>query len=482
MTEQSAPPDVPDYECLRCIGSGAYGDVWIAKSVSGAYRAVKVVRRDRFQDDRPFEREFEAVQKYEGVSRQHPALIDILHVGRRHDEFFYYAMYLADPLNARQKPPAESYLPRTLRGVMKERRKIPVKKAIEDVIHLLGGLAVLHKANLVHRDIKPGNVLYLDGFPVLADIGLVTAVEEDVSYVGTQGYMPPEGPGKPRADLYAMGMLLYVMISGRRPTDFPDIPTLADEEEQRLFAKLNRILLKACDVTPRRRYANARTLARSLRSCLQPKKPLRRRSESPRSLPEKRRTKKTTTEESRPKTEFKQGIINVIRQNVAELQKDLPEGAGQYLTEGGLHKITVQVSFEFETRFGSVPHEVAVACKLAEATLAQSLSQRLQLLKTAVGLGGGLGGISLVIGGIGAALGWGQGVIAAITAYFMGTSIAGPIGLIGGGLTLAGVAAYFGLRRHDPVAATDRALKALESGVMAAADAAWDRHAEEDSA
>ena len=65
------PPRVPDHELIRRIGRGAYGEVWLAHSVTGAFRAVKIVHRKFFDHDRPFDREFEGIQKFEPVSRTH---------------------------------------------------------------------------------------------------------------------------------------------------------------------------------------------------------------------------------------------------------------------------------------------------------------------------------------------------------------------------------------------------------------------------
>src|SRR5438874_11711060 len=66
-------PIVPDHELLRCIGRGSYGEVWLARNVLGELRAVKIVYRNRFEHDRPFEREFEGIQKFEPISRAHPS-------------------------------------------------------------------------------------------------------------------------------------------------------------------------------------------------------------------------------------------------------------------------------------------------------------------------------------------------------------------------------------------------------------------------
>src|ERR1051326_5421931 len=75
----AAPPQIPDHELLRRVGEGAYGEVWLARNVMGTYRAVKVVYRRIFSDDRPSEREFGGIKGLEPISRAHPAQVDILH-------------------------------------------------------------------------------------------------------------------------------------------------------------------------------------------------------------------------------------------------------------------------------------------------------------------------------------------------------------------------------------------------------------------
>src|SRR5436190_11940744 len=93
----SLPPVIPDHTLRRPIGRGAYGEVWLARNIMGAPRAVKIVWRRQFDSDRPYEREFAGIQRYEPVSRCTDGLVHVLHVGRNDAEgYFYYVMELAD--------------------------------------------------------------------------------------------------------------------------------------------------------------------------------------------------------------------------------------------------------------------------------------------------------------------------------------------------------------------------------------------------
>lgn len=258
------PPKIPDYELLKKIGAGSYGEVWLARSIMGMMRAVKIVHRSAFDSERPFEREFEGIQRFEPVSQMNENQLKIFHVGRRTD-YFYYVMELADSANAEFKAipseePADfaSYSPRTLRSEIETRRRLPGEECVEIGLSLTAALAHLHRHGLVHRDIKPSNIIFVNGLPKLADIGLVAASEGTLTFVGTEGYLPPEGPGKAPADIFSLGKVLYEISTGKDRNQFPELPTSWNAVEERdAFAEFNEVIIKACAAQVEKRYATA---------------------------------------------------------------------------------------------------------------------------------------------------------------------------------------------------------------------------------
>jgi serine/threonine protein kinase len=107
----------------------------------------------------------------------------------------------------------------------------------------------------VHRDVKPSNILFIGGEPKLADAGLVAAVDDALSLVGTAGYIAPEGPGTPQADLYALGKVLYEAAFGKDRQEFPELPPdIASRPDHARLLELNEIIARACAHDPRRRY------------------------------------------------------------------------------------------------------------------------------------------------------------------------------------------------------------------------------------
>jgi WD40 repeat protein len=139
--------------------------------------------------------------------------------------------------------------------------KLKGKGSFQDCLQLglalSHALAELHRHGLVHRDIKPSNIIFVNGIPKLADIGLVAEANAACSYVGTEGFIPPEGPGTPQADVYGLGKVLYEASSGKDRNDYPELPTLLDQQpDQEKFLELNEVILHACRNDFRERYAS----------------------------------------------------------------------------------------------------------------------------------------------------------------------------------------------------------------------------------
>jgi WD40 repeat protein len=262
----SLPAQLADHELLRPIASGSYGDVWLGRNqLTGTYRAVKIVWRDAFDTPKPYEREFEAIRRFEPISRTHPGLVQVLHTGKLPNGF-YYIMELADDLEKDRPFDAARYKPATLAAL--QRQGIAVDRAIRIGIALTECLEVLHSAGLIHRDIKPSNVIFVRGAPKLADIGLVVEASAANSIVGTNGFIAPEGPTTVRADIYSLGKLLYEIATGLDRLEFPKLPEEVTLNES-LLLEFNQILLKACDPDPARRYGSVSALRDELELLIQ---------------------------------------------------------------------------------------------------------------------------------------------------------------------------------------------------------------------
>jgi serine/threonine protein kinase len=248
---------------LRVIGRGAYGEIWLARTVTGAFRAVKIVYRSTFESERAFLREFEGMSAFEPISRAHAGFINILHVGRTAD-YLYYTMELADDHLAGRRIDILIYEPRTLKNDLARHKRLSADDSIRLGLSLTEALEALHARGLTHRDIKPSNIIFIEGVPKLADIGLVAASGQQ-SFVGTEGYVPPEGPGSPRADIYSLGKLLYETCTGKDRLDFPEIDSeLSTRPDRERLLQLNYVLTKACANDPRKRYTSAAEMHRDL--------------------------------------------------------------------------------------------------------------------------------------------------------------------------------------------------------------------------
>jgi CHASE2 domain-containing sensor protein len=269
------PPKIPGYKLFHPpFGEGAYGKVWLAKNTDGQWRALKVVYLKNFENrTAPFEREYDGVTRYQPVSGKHPGLLRVEDVSAKLDGYFYYAMELGDSLEPGWQREPLKYRPRDLANERKRQPggRLSVPDCVQVGLVLSEVLEFLHQQGLTHRDIKPQNVIFVEGRPKLADLGLIADIrplDEISTFVGTPGYLPPppELPGTTRADIYALGMLLYVISTGRAAAAFPELATtLVDSKVSADFLALNAIILKACQPDLSIRYRSAAEMHEALK-------------------------------------------------------------------------------------------------------------------------------------------------------------------------------------------------------------------------
>ncbi len=239
-------PLITDYEIEFCCGSGAYGDVWLAKDRDGLTRAIKVLDRLRLANLGVLGREEKSVRLFRTKVPEHPGLIRILHTGET-QSIIYYVMEPADNC----APEGMPYTPDTVENRIRQHGAMPPDKVIALMNSLLSAVECLHNAGIAHRDIKPSNIIFIMGQAKLADMGLVSTDGANASIAGTQCFIPPYRCSGSAADLYALGKLLYCCYTGLGAEHFPSLPAslyLADAEF------LNRIAIRACAKEPAERF------------------------------------------------------------------------------------------------------------------------------------------------------------------------------------------------------------------------------------
>ena len=274
VTADEKPPDILDYELAHPpFGRGAYGKVWLARNKAGQWRALKVIYLANFENDTdPYEREFNGVSRYKSISEKHPGLLRVDFVSGKLDGYFYYVMELGDSIEPDWEREPLKYKPRDLGNerARAQGKRLPIPQCVQFGIDLADALEFLHQQGLTHRDIKPSNIIFVNGKPKLADLGLVAEIRPlnlERTFVGTPGYMPPspERPGTPASDIYALGVVLYVLSTGRNAAFFPEIATsLVENKDPADFFPLNTIILKACQPDAAERYGSAAEMRRAL--------------------------------------------------------------------------------------------------------------------------------------------------------------------------------------------------------------------------
>ena len=256
-------PHCGQWRLVREIGHGAYGVVYLAVAPDGECAAVKVCRRDAVDPER-YSRELRGAKLYRAIPPQE-GLVRMRTLVET-DWGFYAVMDLADDEFERTEGSLESYCPKTLASVIKGEKALPLKECVNLAISLSKGLAALQRHHLLHRDIKPANVLYVCGRPVLSDPGLLVEESDAVSLVGTPGYVPPEKFTDAASDVYSLGLTLKAASFGRQIEDIDKGPAVEADTGAKFFPAWWRILNKATDPTPSRRYQSAKALLKDLES------------------------------------------------------------------------------------------------------------------------------------------------------------------------------------------------------------------------
>lgn len=258
-------PEVPDFELMRPIGEGGFGQVWLGRNrTTNLLRAVKLIPlRHKGRAD-PAGREIESLTHLETrIGSHHPNLMGIHHVGKTGD-YLFYVMDVADDVSGNAVSRDSNYRPSTLESKLANAPCTP-DECFRNARQLAAALASLHEAGIVHRDVKPSNCLFVDGELKLADFGLVGDADGHASQAGTRGYMPPDGRMDKRADVYAAGLVVYEMITGFPAERFPCLGETAREvRENPALATLNRLVLKACQPDPDDRYRDAQQMLADL--------------------------------------------------------------------------------------------------------------------------------------------------------------------------------------------------------------------------
>jgi len=257
------------YEILEKVGNGGMATVYKAKChVLNRYVAVKVLKEE-FTTDEEFIRRFN-VEAQSAAGLTHPNIVSVYDVG--HEDGIYYIVM-------------ELIQGKTLKQIINEDGALPWKWSVNIAIQIASALEAAHKNNIVHRDIKPHNIIITeDGVAKVTDFGIAKAVSNSTitafgTTIGSVHYFSPEhAKGSytdAKSDLYSLGVVMYEMLTGRVPfdADTPVSIALKHMQEKAVdpiklnpsipFA-VNQIIVKAMQKNPASRYQSATEMLKDL--------------------------------------------------------------------------------------------------------------------------------------------------------------------------------------------------------------------------
>ena len=261
------------YEIIEKIGEGGMATVYKARcNILKRYVAVKVLR-DEFTTDEEFIKRFNT-EAQAAASLTHPNIVSIYDVG--HEENIYYIVM-------------ELVQGKTLKEIINEDGALPWKWALNVSIQVASALEMAHKNNIVHRDIKPHNIIITeDGIAKVTDFGIAKAVSNSTitafgTTIGSVHYFSPEhargGYTDAKSDLYSLGVVMYEMLTGRVPFDADTPVSIALKHMQEkpiepiklnptIPYAVNKIIMKAMEKDPNERYQSATEMLKDLSMAL----------------------------------------------------------------------------------------------------------------------------------------------------------------------------------------------------------------------
>ena len=199
------------YQIIKSIGEGGMANVYLAyDTILDRNVAVKVLRGDLSNDEK-FVRRFQR-EALAASSLSHPNIVEVYDVGEDNGEYYIVMEYIEG---------------KHLKNLLKKRGKLTLSEAVDIMLQITDGLSAAHDSYIIHRDIKPQNIMILEnGLVKITDFGIAMAMNatqltQTNSVMGSVHYLPPEqasGQGSTlQSDIYSMGIVMYELITGELP-------------------------------------------------------------------------------------------------------------------------------------------------------------------------------------------------------------------------------------------------------------------------
>lgn len=261
------------YQIIKSIGEGGMANVYLAyDTILDRNVAVKVLRGDLATDEK-FVRRFQR-EALSASSLSHPNIVEVYDVGEDNGQYYIVMEYIEGC---------------QLKQLLKKRGRLTLSEVIDIMLQITDGLSVAHDAYIIHRDIKPQNIMILDsGLVKITDFGIAMAMNstqltQTNSVMGSVHYLPPEqanGKGSTlQSDIYSMGILMYELLTGELPYKGDNAVEIAlkhlkekipsvREKFPEIPQSVENIIIKATAKNPKNRYADARSMNEDLRTCL----------------------------------------------------------------------------------------------------------------------------------------------------------------------------------------------------------------------